>query len=65
MDNIVAIATPYGSGAISVIRASGPDSINLVEMVFDRKLKREGYTISYGNIVNNGEIIDEVFSKCL
>lgn len=60
MDNIVAIATPYGSGAISVIRASGPDSINLVERVFDRKLKREGYTISYGNIVNNGEIIDEV-----
>lgn len=60
MDNIVAIATPYGSGAISVIRVSGPDSINLVERVFDRKLKKEGYTISYGNIVNNGEIIDEV-----
>ena len=60
MDNIAAIATPYGTGAISVIRASGPDSIQLVQSVFDRKLKNKGYTISYGNIVNEEGVVDEV-----
>lgn len=60
MDNIAAIATAYGTGAISIIRASGPNAIELVSKVFLGKLKTKGYTISYGNIINDEGIVDEV-----
>ena len=33
VDNICAIATPYGTGAISIIRCSGPNSIELVNNI--------------------------------
>lgn len=61
-DSICAIATPYGVGAISVIRTSGVDSIDLVNNVFKGKdLKKvQANTISYGYIVDNDDIIDEV-----
>lgn len=61
-DSICAIATPYGVGAISVIRTSGVDSIDLVNKVFKGKdLKKiQANTISYGYIVDNDDIIDEV-----
>ena len=62
VDNICAIATPYGVGAISIIRCSGPDAIVLVNKVFKGKnlTKCKSHTIHYGHIVDNGEIIDEV-----
>lgn len=62
MDNICAIATPYGKGAISIIRCSGKDSINLVNKIFKGKdlTKAKTNTISYGHIIDNNEIIDEV-----
>lgn len=62
MDNICAIATPYGKGAIAVIRCSGPNSIELVNNIFKGKdlTKVKGNTIVYGHIIKNNEIIDEV-----
>ena len=36
-DDICAIATPYGVGAISVIRCSGENSIELVNKIFKGK----------------------------
>ena len=33
-DNIIALATPSGLGAISVIRVSGPESIQIVDKIF-------------------------------
>ena len=30
--NICALSTPQGSGAIGIIRVSGPDSIEIVEL---------------------------------
>ena len=64
VDNICAIATPYGVGAISVIRASGPDAISLVNKVFKGKdlTKVKSHTIHYGHIVDNEEEIDEVLA---
>ena len=38
-DTICAIATPYGVGAISIIRVSGNDAISIVNKIF--KGKRE------------------------
>ena len=33
-DNIVALATPSGTGAIAIIRVSGPDALSLVDALF-------------------------------
>ena len=65
VDNICAIATPYGVGAISVIRASGPLAIELVNKVFKGKdlTKVKSHTINYGHIVDNGNIVDEVLAN--
>ena len=62
VDNICAIATSYGVGAISIIRCSGPEAISLVNKVFKGKdlNKCKSHTIHYGHIVDSGEIIDEV-----
>ena len=34
-DNILALASPSGVGAISLIRISGPQSISIVDNIFD------------------------------
>ena len=61
-DNICAIASPYGTGAISVIRCSGPDAIKLVTNIFKGKnlTKVPSHTIHLGRIMDNGEVVDEV-----
>ena len=62
VDNIVAIATPYGVGAISLIRCSGPDAIKLVNNIFKGKdlTKVKTHTIHHGYIMDNDEIVDDV-----
>lgn len=59
---ICAISTPYGSGAISIIRCSGNNSIDLVNKIFKGfdLNKALSHTIHYGHIVYNDEVIDEV-----
>ena len=60
-DTIVAISTALGVGAISIVRLSGEDSINIVNKIFDKDLtKVKSHTINYGHITYNNEIIDEV-----
>lgn len=64
-DNIVALATPSGTGAIAVIRVSGPDAISLVDNIF-RSIKgkeleqQKSHTIHLGHIVDGAKILDEV-----
>ena len=62
VDNICAPATPYGSSAISIIRCSGPDAINLINNIFKgRDLNKvKSHTMHFGYIMDNDEIIDEV-----
>ena len=60
-DTICAISTALGLGAISIIRVSGDEAIDIVNKIFDKDLtKKESHTINYGHIVYKGEIIDEV-----
>jgi tRNA modification GTPase len=62
-ETIVALATPPGIGAISVIRLSGPESFKIIDTVFSGKEKissAEGYTIKYGNILDNEKVLDDV-----
>lgn len=64
-DTIIALATPAGVGAISVIRLSGEQSIELVSQFFKsihgKDLKQQKtHTIHLGHIVHDDKIIDEV-----
>ncbi|WP_240768459.1 tRNA uridine-5-carboxymethylaminomethyl(34) synthesis GTPase MnmE [Olivibacter sp. XZL3] len=62
-DTIVALATPSGSGAIAVIRLSGPKALDIVNSVFKGKdlTKQASHTIHFGTIRNEeGKILDEV-----
>ena len=61
-DTIAAISTTMGVGAISIIRVSGNDAINIVNKIFKGKdlTKVESHTINYGHIINNDNVIDEV-----
>ena len=61
-DTIVAIATAQAQGAISIIRVSGEDAINIVNPLFKEKdlTKIKSHTINYGHIIYKNEIIDEV-----
>lgn len=61
-DTICAISTALGVGAISIVRVSGKDAIEIVNSVFLGKdlTKVDSHTIHYGYIVDNEEKIDEV-----
>ncbi|MEZ7856122.1 MAG: tRNA uridine-5-carboxymethylaminomethyl(34) synthesis GTPase MnmE, partial [Polaribacter sp.] len=65
-DTIIALATPAGVGAISVIRLSGENAIHFVEANFKsiRKnkslLNQKTHTIHLGHIIENNIILDEV-----
>lgn len=66
LDNtICAIATGRG-GAIGVIRVSGADSLSICDKIFkpaDKRLKfleSKGYSLIYGEIIDNEEILDNV-----
>ena len=61
-DTIVAISTALGVGAISIVRLSGNDAINIVNKCFEGKdlTKVDSHTIHYGFIKNETERIDEV-----
>lgn len=57
-DTIIALATPAGVGAISVIRISGPHSFSVTDKFFRGKTKIEqaqSHTIHYGDIFNRDE----------
>ena len=62
-DTIVAISTASGVGAISIIRLSGPNALEVASSIFKGKdLKKvASHTINHGYIIDkNGSIIDEV-----
>ena len=62
---IIALSSAPGSGAIAIIRLSGEDAISKTDLFFKSKSGKNlsessGYSISYGDLVDNDEIIDEV-----
>lgn len=64
-DTICAPATVPGTGAISVIRVSGPEALDIADKVV--KCRRgsiagsDGYTLKFGTVTSgSGEVIDEV-----
>ena len=61
-DTIAAISTALGVGAISIIRVSGNDAINIVNKIYKGKdlNKVPSHTINYGHIIDMNNIVDEV-----
>lgn len=61
-DTIVALSTPPGSGAIALVRLSGPQAISITDEVFGGKRLRDqaGHTLHFGTIRDGERIIDEV-----
>lgn len=63
-DTIIALATPAGVGAISVIRISGPHSFSVTDRFFRGKARIEqasSHSIHYGDIFNrDDEHLDDV-----
>ncbi|MFD2287074.1 tRNA uridine-5-carboxymethylaminomethyl(34) synthesis GTPase MnmE [Pedobacter petrophilus] len=61
-DTIIALSTPSGSGAIGVIRLSGPDAISLANSVFAGKdlTQQASHTLHFGLIKDGDQIVDEV-----
>ena len=61
---IVAISTPAGPGAISIVRISGDKALDITSKIFfNKKLDKTNYkshTITYGHIIYQDKIIDEV-----
>ncbi len=63
-DTIVAPATTPGTGAISIIRISGPDTFRIVDAVVQLNSgtvsDSEGYTIRFGKVFTGASLLDEV-----
>ncbi|MEN6621302.1 MAG: tRNA uridine-5-carboxymethylaminomethyl(34) synthesis GTPase MnmE [Smithella sp.] len=64
-DTIAAIATPPGTGAVGIIRISGPAAFKIARQIFRSKKKNESWEshhLYYGDIISSdGQIIlDEV-----
>lgn len=59
---IAAIATPFGKGAISIIRISGNDAIILTSKLFKKLnlLNVKPNTMIHTQVIDNQEIIDDV-----
>ena len=64
-ETIIALATPNGLGAISVIRISGLNAISATEKLFkpkgSKKLSNQkSHTVHLGHLIKNGYELDEV-----
>lgn len=61
-DVIAAVSTAKGIGAISIVRLSGEESIDIVNKIFKGKdlTKVKSHTIHYGHIIDKNEVLDEV-----
>lgn len=64
-ETIIALATPNGLGAISVIRISGLNAISVTEKLFkpkgNKKLSEQNsHTVHLGHLIKNSHELDEV-----
>mgnify|MGYP000197146452 FL=1 len=64
-ETIIALASPNGLGAISVIRISGLNAISITEKLFkpkgNKKLSNQkSHTVHLGHLIRNGHELDEV-----
>ena len=64
-DTIAAVATPSGDGGIAVIRLSGPDSLAVLQKLFQKrgKGKWQSMRMHYGHVLDaDGAVLDEALA---
>ena len=65
-DTICAPATALGSGAISIVRVSGPDALSIADKVVTFRKgtlsNADGYTLHYGVVHDGADVLDEVLA---
>ncbi len=64
-DNILALASPSGVGAISLIRISGPESVTIVDKFFKgveniKLIDQDANKVQLGYIIDQDRVIDKV-----
>lgn len=64
-DTICAVATPPGTGAIAVVRLSGPESLSIAQHFFTPATKSatktsESHKMHFGKFMHENRIIDEI-----
>ena len=61
-DTIAAISTALGNGAISIIKISGDEAIDIVKRIYKGVdlSKVLSHTIHYGHIFDNERVLDEI-----
>ena len=61
-DTIVGISTAQAQGAVSIVRISGDDAVEIVNKIFKGKnlTKVKSHTVHYGHIYDKDQVIDEV-----
>jgi len=63
-DTIVAPATTPGTGAISIVRISGPEAFSITDAVVQLKSgtvsEAKAYTIHFGEVLLDGKLLDQV-----
>ncbi len=61
-DTIVAVSTPLGRGALSIVRLTGPAALEISGKIFYKGnvLSFPSHTIHYGQIRDGNKVIDEV-----
>ena len=63
-DTIVAPATTPGTGAISIVRMSGPAALAIADQVVSLPKgslsEAAGYTLHYGTVTSGGKLLDQV-----
>lgn len=64
-DTIAALATPFGAGAVAVIRVSGPSAIEIADRVFRRSRPlsaEEAGRVVLGRVEHDGHVIDQALA---
>ena len=57
-DTIAAISTALQDGAISIVRISGEQAIEIADRLFDRSLQNKAsHTVTYGFIIDPRAVI--------
>ena len=63
-ETICAPATSSGTGAVSIVRVSGPDSLSVADKVVRLRKgsvsQAPGYSVHYGTVYDGGEALDDV-----
>lgn len=58
-DTIAALSTPFGEGALAVVRVSGPEALAIADRVF-RGGRVAHRTAAFGRVVDTEGVVDEV-----